>query len=80
MDVPNHLYAFSFAPNDWSMYFALRDEIQDYLEDVTDQLSLRSHIQFDTTVESLEYLSENQPWAVTLQRPDGRIEIVRLTW
>ncbi len=77
VDVPNHLYAFSFAPNDWSMYFALRGEIQDYLEDVTDQLALRPHIQFNTTVRSLEYQSEDQCWAVKLQRPDGHIEVAR---
>jgi len=77
VDVPNHLYAFSFAPNDWSMYFALRNEIQDYLENVTEQLGLRQHIQFNTTAERLVYQSEGQRWAVTLHRPDGSTDVVR---
>jgi 4-hydroxyacetophenone monooxygenase len=76
VDVPNHLYAFSFAPNDWSKYFALRDEIRDYLEEVTDRLSLRSLIRFNTAVRSLEYEPELQRWAVDLQLPDASTEVI----
>jgi len=76
VDVPNHLYAYSFAPNDWEMYFALRDEIGGYLEDVTDRLSLRSRIEFNTTAQTLEYRPHIQGWEVTLQRGDGRIDVV----
>ena len=38
VDTPNHLYSFSFATYDWSMYFALRDELHAYLEDVADRV------------------------------------------
>jgi len=76
VDVPNHLYAFSFAPHDWSMYFALRNEIRDYIEDVTDQQSLRPSIRFETTVLALDYEPAAQRWAVTLQLPDGSSEVV----
>ncbi|GIT54666.1 MAG: hypothetical protein Ct9H300mP16_18260 [Pseudomonadota bacterium] len=37
MDTPNHAYSLSFGRGyPWSRYFALRDEIQDYLEQCTD--------------------------------------------
>lgn len=32
VDTPNHLYSFTFAPYDWSRYFALRGELKEYLE------------------------------------------------
>ena len=50
VDTPNHLYSYSFAPYDWSMYFALRDELHDYLEYVADQFGLRQNIRFETEV------------------------------
>ncbi len=76
VDVPNHLYAFSFAPADWSMYFALRDEIKDYLEDVANRLSVRPLITFDTTVESMAYQVQAQRWAVTVRSADGSLSVL----
>ena len=75
VDVPNHLYEFTFAPNDWSMYFALRDDIYQYIHDVADRLALQSLIRFETSVEKLEYESDLQRWAVTLRLPNGNIEV-----
>ena len=75
VDVPNHLYEFTFAPNDWSMYFALRDEINEYIQDVAHRLSLQPLIRFETTVEKLQYEPELQRWAVTLRLHDGSTEV-----
>jgi 4-hydroxyacetophenone monooxygenase len=74
VDTPNHLYSFSFASYDWSMYFALRDELHAYLEDVTDRFGLRPHIRFGTEVERAVYDAEAQAWDVTVRRPDGSRE------
>jgi 4-hydroxyacetophenone monooxygenase len=52
---PNHLYSFTNAPYDCSMYYALRDELHAYLEDVAEKFSLRSHIRLETEVKSTEY-------------------------
>ena len=41
VDTPNQLYSFSFAPYDWSMYFALRDELHAYLEQLADEFGVR---------------------------------------
>ena len=74
VDTPNHLYSFSFAPYDWSMYFALRDELHEYLEHVADRFDVRRHIRFSTSVERLAYDADAQRWSVTLILPDGSVE------
>ena len=71
VDTPNHLYSFSFAPYDWSMYFALRDELTAYLEHVADEFNLRPHIRFETAVESADYDNDTQHWMVAVQQADG---------
>jgi len=79
VDTPNHLYSFSFAPYDWSMYFALRDELHAYLEDVADRFALRDKFRFETEVVSLAYEAANQRWAVTVRHRDGSTEVVHAT-
>jgi 4-hydroxyacetophenone monooxygenase len=74
VDTPNHLYSFNNAPYDWSMYYALRDELHAYLEHVAAKFDLRSHIRFDTEVESSAYQAANQRWKVTVRKADGTRE------
>ena len=50
VDTPSALYSFSFAQHDWSMYFALRDELHAYLERLADDFGVRERIRFDTEV------------------------------
>jgi 4-hydroxyacetophenone monooxygenase len=77
VDTPNHLYSFSFAPYDWSMYFALRDELHAYLEHVADRFDLRRHIRFGTTVERATYDEPAQEWVVEVRTDDGTVEELR---
>ncbi|MFP6836919.1 MAG: NAD(P)/FAD-dependent oxidoreductase [Pseudomonadales bacterium] len=74
VDTPNHLYSFSFATYDWSKYFALRDELHDYLEHVADEFDVRKHIRFDTHVKSAVYQPADQRWVVEVQTADGATE------
>lgn len=74
VDTPNHLYSFSFAPYDWSKYFALRDELKEYLEHVADKFDLRPQICFNTAVEALDYDATSQRWRVTVRTPSGALE------
>jgi 4-hydroxyacetophenone monooxygenase len=71
VDTPNHLYSYSFAPYDWSMYFALRDELHAYLEYVADKFELRPHIRFGAEVKSLVYDKDVQDWKVTVANAEG---------
>jgi 4-hydroxyacetophenone monooxygenase len=71
VDTPNHLYSFSFLEYDWSMYFALREELHAYLEFVADRFELPPSIEFNTEVEAATYDEANQEWEVALRLPDG---------
>jgi 4-hydroxyacetophenone monooxygenase len=77
VDTPNHLYSYTFAPYDWTMYFALRDELHTYLEHVAEKFNLRPHIRFETEVKSADYDKETQGWKVTVQQPDGSRETLK---
>ncbi|MGA2409868.1 MAG: NAD(P)/FAD-dependent oxidoreductase, partial [Candidatus Binataceae bacterium] len=74
VDTPNHLYSFINAPYDWSMYYALRDELHAYLEHVADQFGLRSHIRFETEVKSATYDRESKQWSVAVRKANGSEE------
>ncbi len=77
VDTPNHLYSYSFAPYDWSMYFALRDELHGYLEHVAGQFGLRSQIRFGTEVKSAVYDEAEQRWLVNFQKTGGSLEVLK---
>jgi 4-hydroxyacetophenone monooxygenase len=77
VDTPNHLYSFAGAPYDWTMYYALRDELHAYLEHVADKFNLRSHIRFETEVKSADYDEPSQRWKVAVRKPDGSEETLK---
>ena len=54
VDTPNHSYSFSFgARNNWTRYFAQREELLDYLKKVALEHDVRSHIRFNTQPDRL---------------------------
>jgi len=65
-DVQSHLYSFSFEPKvDWSQPFAGQAEILEYLNMIADKYGIRSHIRYNTMVESLHWRDERALWEVT---------------
>jgi 4-hydroxyacetophenone monooxygenase len=76
VDTPSALYSFTFAPQDWSMYFALRDELKSYFEHVADERGLNDRIRFDTEATSAFFDPDSQTWAVELRGADGSHETV----
>jgi len=77
VDTPNHIYGYSFASNDWSMYYALREEIKAYLDGVVEQFGLRRYIRFGTKLESAQFDAGASVWDAVLSRPDGGCETMR---
>lgn len=77
VDTPSHLYCYSFAqsPN-WSRYFAKRDELHSYLEEVTDTYGLRPHIRFDAEVEAMTWDEDAQLWRVRIRNAAGDRDMV----
>ena len=71
VDTPGHFYEFSFHPNDWRMYFPLRDEILSYLEDVADAIGLREHAEFGATVNHVTFDEDRRSWLIDYQDSRG---------
>jgi 4-hydroxyacetophenone monooxygenase len=75
VDTPNLTYTFSFRPNDWSAFFPLRDEIEDYLLETAREIGLYDRVRFGTRVERAEWLAESKQWQVSVTAADGTLEI-----
>lgn len=76
-DVPSHLYSFSFAPFEWSRYFAGSREIHRYLEQVADAHDIRRHIRFGVEVTQARYDEASTKWEADIVMADGTRETLR---
>ena len=74
VDTPNPLYSFPWEPYDWPKYFAMREDLCGYLEQIADRYDLRPHIRLKTEVEAAVYNAETQCWDVSIVNPDGSRE------
>lgn len=74
VDTPSLTYTFSCRPNDWSMYFPLRDEIEGYLLDTAKEFGLYENSRFNTHVEEARWDEPSGKWQVTVTNPDGKRE------
>src|SRR5712675_2199598 len=73
VDTPNHSYSFSFgARNNWTRYFAQREELLDYLKKVALEHDVRSHIRFNTRLTSSRWDQTRRRWISTLETRTGR--------
>jgi cation diffusion facilitator CzcD-associated flavoprotein CzcO len=72
VDVPSHLYCFSFKPHHWTRTHAKQPELQKYLEETVDEFGLRSHLRLGVTVESATWDDERHLWSVALD--DGTVD------
>jgi 4-hydroxyacetophenone monooxygenase len=73
VDTPSGLYSFSFAPHDWARFFALRDELHGYLEDLSRRAGVRDRIEFRTEVLGAVWDADAQRWTVTTRDGDGDV-------
>lgn len=71
VDTPNHIYSFSFAPHDWSRFFAGRDELRDYLTELADAYGVREHARLRTEATSATWDEESRTWHVSVLNRDG---------
>jgi 4-hydroxyacetophenone monooxygenase len=70
-DVPSHLYSFSFAPHEWSRYFAGSREIQAYLEALATEEGILETIDFGAEVVEARFIEDEKLWEIDLTGPDG---------
>ena len=72
VDTPNHSYSFSFgARNNWTRYFARREELLDYLKKVALEHDVRRHIRFNTRLTSSRWDETRRRWISTLETDNG---------
>jgi 4-hydroxyacetophenone monooxygenase len=75
VDTPSHLYSFSFAQRaDWSRYFAQRDELHNYLNELVRDYRLGPHVRRGREVESMTWNADDRVWSVRARTRDGSIE------
>jgi 4-hydroxyacetophenone monooxygenase len=77
VDTPSHLYSVSFARHDWPAFFALRDDVRVYLEELATGLDLRSVIRLGTEVIRATWDDDTQAWALDLRNSDGGTDTLR---
>ena len=78
-DVPSHLYSFSFAPYEWSRFFAGSREIHRYLNHVADSFDVRRNIRFGVEVIEARFDEGPNRWDVDIARADGATETLSAT-
>ncbi len=71
VDTPSHLYSFSFARNDWSRHFELRDDIQRYFTQTLKDLGADQRIRYNTELLSASYDEERNKWALRVRCGDA---------
>lgn len=66
VDVGNHFYSYSFAPDDgWTEFFAQQPELQKYFEQCMVDYGVADHIRFDTEVRSARWDEATATWQVS---------------
>lgn len=64
VDTPSYLYTFSFFPRNWPTYFARRDEVVRYIDEVVAHFALAPSIQLGVDVTSLKFDEGAQKWTL----------------
>jgi len=65
VDVPSHLYSFSFAQNaQWTRRFARQEELLAYTRGVARQFDLEPHLRVNTAFEGADFIEDGGYWSV----------------
>jgi 4-hydroxyacetophenone monooxygenase len=71
VDSPNHVYSYSFEPNDWPQHFSRQEVLREYFSRCATEHGLRSNIRFNTEVEELIYDDAATRWTVRARTKEG---------
>ena len=77
VDNPNHLYSYSFRPQDWPKIFSPQPVLRKYFRECADDFGIRSNIRFNTSVESAEFDERTHTWKVRVRGQDGFYETLQ---
>jgi 4-hydroxyacetophenone monooxygenase len=77
VDVANHFYCYSFAPNHgWTEFFSQRAEIREYFARCTRDFGIADKIRFCTEVVSATWDDARARWSLRTRTADGREETI----
>ncbi len=77
VDVGNHFYCYSFAPdNEWSEFFARQPELQGYFERCVEEFGLAGHLRLGTEVVGARWDEDHASWSVDLRTSSGATETI----
>lgn len=77
VDVPNHLYSYSFAQTaDWPNYFSTQEVLLDYFRACANEFGVREHVRFNTEVLGATWSESDALWNVSTVASDGVSELV----
>jgi 4-hydroxyacetophenone monooxygenase len=77
VDVANHFYSYSFAPNhEWPEFFSQRNELRAYFERCATAYGTRDKIRFRTEVVAARFDDRTNRWTVQTRDADGREEVL----
>lgn len=72
VDVPNHLYSYSFAQTgEWPQFFSSQDVLLDYFRSCADHFGIRPHVKFEHEVCAARWDDDTQQWVLSLRTADG---------
>ncbi len=75
VDVPNHLYSFSFEQrHDWPEHYSTQPVLLDYFQHTAKQLGVVDHVRLSTEVLSATFDENGGMWRVTVRSSEGREE------
>lgn len=77
VDVGNHFYSYSFAPDDhWTEFFAQQPELQAYFEHCMHAYGIADRIRFATEVRSARWDEGAARWAVEVEAVGGTTDVL----
>jgi len=74
VDSANHVYSYSFRPQDWPQHFSNQQVLRQYFSDTADEYGLRDYIRFSTEVKTARFDESEDLWHVTVVNADGAEE------
>ncbi len=74
VDSANHVYSYSFRPQDWPQHFSNQSVLRQYFSDTAKEFGLRGHIAFNTEVTEARFDEDAGLWRVTVRNHDGESE------
>ena len=74
VDTPGHLYSYTFASGNWTKYFPMQRELDDYFSRVARDFSIEDSIRYRTECVETRYDEERHVWTSRLRHADGKEE------